>query len=169
MEKGKKYLRQKDRNDPQNLNAANENFIKAREILLSSHTPNSAALLDTLHEIINVRTEMSFNKELRKHPQKKWEHLQEAREFGKDALRYARQTSLAGDVALVKLQHAIIGGREAEVIAKMGATPQEVRQRKHEAVRAISTSLEELRNSGRLTFEKHRIWAEWWRTRLTQT
>ena len=163
VEKGKKYLRQKDRNDPKNLEAANENLMRASEILLSSRNPDPAALVGTLHEIINVRFEMSFN------PEEKWKHLQAAQEYSRDAFEYARQTSNKGDVALVKLHQAIIAGREAEVLAKWNATPQEVRQRKDEAVEDISRSLVELQDSGRPTFDKHRSWAESWMTRLKST
>ena len=143
--------------------------MRAREILLSSRTPDPAALVGTLHEIINVRIEMSFNKELRGCPEEKWKHLQSARAYCKDAFEYARQTPNRGDIALVKLQQAIIVGREAEVMAKWEATPQEVRQRKDEAVKAIARSLVELQDSGRPTFDKHHLYAESWMTRLTQT
>ena len=169
VEKGKKYLRQKDRNDPKNLEAANENLMRALEILLSSRNPDPAALVGTLHEIINVRFEMSFNKEFRNRPEEKWKHLQAAQEYSRDAFEYARQTSNKGDVALVKLHQAIIAGRQAEVLAKWNATPQEVRQRKDEAVEDISRSLVELQDSGRPTFDKHRSWAEPWMKRLKQT
>lgn len=167
MEQGKFYLQQRDRNDPQNLNAANEKFMKARDILTRSRNPDPAALARALHEIINVRIEMSFNKGLR--PEEKWAHLQAARGFGKEAFEYARQSPTAGDIALVKLQHAVIGGREAEVAAKSGATLKEVRQRKEDARKAISASLGELERSGSQSIDKHCAWADLWRARLTPT
>jgi hypothetical protein len=167
MQQGKYYLQQQDRNDPQNLNAANENFMRARDILLRSNNPDPAALVRALHQIIMVRIEMSFNKGLR--PEEKWAHVQTARSLGEDAFKYAQQSPTAGDVALVRLQHAIMGGREAEVAPRLGATPQEVRRRKDEAIKAITASLAELQRSGNLNIDKHRRWAESWRKRLTQS
>ncbi|KAL2044672.1 hypothetical protein N7G274_002446 [Stereocaulon virgatum] len=167
MQQGKYYLQQQDRNDPQNLNAANENFMRARDMLLRSNSPDPAALVRALHQIINVRIEMSFNKGLR--PEEKWAHVQTARSFGEDAFKYAQQSPNAGDVSLVKLQHAIMGGREAEVAPRLGATPQEVRRRKDEAIKTITASLDELQRSGNLNVDKHRTWAESWRTRLRQS
>ena len=143
--------------------------MRAREILLSSRNPDLAALVSTLHEIVNLRMEMSSNKELRQHPEEKMKHLQAAQEYSSEAFEYASQTSNRGDVALVKLQQAIIAGREAGVLAKWEATPQEVRQRIDEAVKDISRSLLELQDSRRQTSEKHRSWAEPWMKRVRQT
>ena len=52
--------------------------MRAREIVLSSRNPDPAALVGTLHEIINVRFEMSFNKEFRNRLEEKWKYLQAA-------------------------------------------------------------------------------------------
>ena len=132
----------------------------------TSNTPNPAALVEILLEIVQIRTEMSYQRRLS--PLDKWTHVSEAREFGERACEYAVDSSVVGHLALVKLHLAILLGREAEVDAKLGVSAVEVRGKKEKALGDISMSLEALLDSGQQDTERYRKWADEWRVRLTR-
>ena len=132
----------------------------------TSNNPNPAALVEILLEIVQVRTEMSYQRRL--NPLDKWTHIKGARAFGEIARAYALRSSVIGHLALVKLHLAILSGREAEVDEKLGIDAVEVWGKKERAVQDIATSLGALLESGQRDTERYRKWAEEWRGRLTR-
>ena len=130
-----------------------------------STNPNPAALVEILLEIVQVRTEMSYQRRLS--PQQKYTHIKEARAFAERAREYALCSSVIGHLALVNLHLAILSGREAEVDRKLGASAGDVSEKEEKALQDISISLEALTDSGQQDTERYRRWADEWRGRLT--
>ena len=138
--------------------------MKARSILLRSQSPNPAAVVTILHEIINVQMQMSYHPGI--DPQAKQAHLRIARGFSDHTLEYANRSSRLELSTLVRLHQAILLGREAEVSAKLGTDASIVRRQKNEAMNRIKSSMVELEGYEDTKIEKHRSWAKSWLTRL---
>lgn len=165
LKQGSYYFRQTNKNNPKNLEAAIQNLIRAYNLMKNSSTPNPAALVEILLEIVQVRTEMSYRRRLT--PQEKSTYVNEAKEFGERAREYAICSSVIGHLALVNLHRAILLGREAEVDEKLGTAAVEVGRKKENALRDISTSLGALLESGQQDTDRYWKWADEWRVRLT--
>lgn len=131
-----------------------------------STNPNPAALVEILLEIVQVRTEMSYQRRLS--PQQKCTHIKGARAFAERAREHALCSSVIGHLALVNLHLAILSGREAEVDRKLGASAAEVCGKKEKALQDILISLEALTDSGQQDTDRYRRWADEWRGRLTR-
>ena len=99
--------------------------------------------------------------------EEKISHLQKAEQYGWDAAGYARQSSNAGDLAQVKLYMAIIKGRKAEIHARLGVSPQEIRNQKDSALSEILIAMEELQQVGRSL--ENIDWSKTWTQRLLIT
>ena len=166
LKQGEYYFRQTNKNDPKNLVAANQSFTRAYSLVKKSNSPNHAALVEILLEMVQVCTEMSYQRCLS--PQDKITYIKDAIMSCEKARTYALSSSVIGHLALVKLHQAILLGREAEVDGKLGETAVKVRRKKAEALQEISTSLGALRDSGQPDSDPYRKWADDWRVRLTR-
>ena len=144
-----------------------QNFTRAYDLMKESINPNPGVLVEILLEMVQVRTEMSYQRVLS--PKDKMMYVNVAILSGKIARVYALSSSVVGHLALVKLHQAILLGREAEIHEKLGTTAVEVRKKKKKALQEIATSLGALRESGQPDTDRYRKWADDWRIRLTRT
>ena len=160
MEQGKQLAQTTNQNFANNLAMAGQYFTKAQNSLSPSSDP--AAFVLVLYQLMHVEFQKAFQKGMT--PEEKISHLQRAEQYGWDAAGYARQSSTAGDSAQVKLYMAIIRGRKAEIHARLGVTPQEIRNQKDEALSGIFIAMEELRQAGR--GPENIEWSKTWTERL---
>lgn len=147
----------------QNLITARQYFANADKALASCK-PDPAASVSVLYQLMNVEFEMAFNRDMS--AEEKISHLQKAEQYGWDASGYARQSSSAGDSAHVKLFLAIIKGRKAEVHAKLGVSPHDIRKQKNEALSEIFLAIEEVRESGHANLKQSVDFSTTWTQRL---
>ena len=160
MEQGKQFAQTTDHNFAKNLAIAGQYFTKAQSSLSPSSDP--AAFVLVLYQLMHVEFQKGFQKGMS--PEEKISHLQKAEQYGWDAAGYARQSSNAGDSAQVKLYIAIIKGRKAEIHARLGVSPQEIRNQKDDALSGIFMAMEELQQVGRGL--ENIEWSKTWRQRL---
>ena len=159
-------MQERDRNDPQMLLAAKKHFVRAAETLVDSSHPDPAGTVRTLHLMMNVEIEMSYNRGLS--IDQRLSHLQEAKVYSQKALEYALKSSRTGDAPLVQLYQAIVFGREAEVLGNR-LPRSEAHSRKEEAVQAITRALRELSKLKTPEVDKHYAWTQRWQVRFSQT
>ena len=160
MEQGKKLARTTDHNFAKNLAIAGQYFIKAQSSLSPSSDP--AAFVSVLYQLMHVEFQKGFQRGMS--PEEKISHLQKAEQYGFDAADFARQSSNAGDSVQVKLYMAIIKGRKAEIHARLGVSPQEIRNQKDDALSDISKAMKELEQVGRGL--ENLKWSKTWTQRL---
>ena len=87
MEEGKRYLRQ-DRYDPWGLRTAGGCFLAAYDLARHGGTPDHAASVLALYQVMSVKIEMSYNKKLS--AEENLAHLDAGRDFGRVAFEHAR-------------------------------------------------------------------------------
>lgn len=165
MELGTHFLKQRGQDVEQNLVTARTYFALARAVLLKSSNPDPERSTQTYYQLMNVEMEMSYSPRLT--AQDKMLHLQAAHFYGVEASSCARSGGSVGGVAQVMLQQAVLKGRRAEVDARLGMSPQEVRRQKDEAISEIAGALQELQHSKRPNLEETTVWAMNWRNRFS--
>ena len=164
MELGTRFMKQRDQNLEQNLVTARTYFILARDDLLKSPNPDPQRSTHAYHQLMNVEMEMSYNPILT--AEQKMSHLRAAEIYATRASSCAHIWGSVGDVAHMMLQQAVLKGRSAEVEARLGMSPQEVRRQKDEAVSEIEGALQQMQHAKRANLEETTIWAINWRTRF---
>ena len=164
MEQGTRFLKQRDGNVEQNLVTAQSYFALAKGLLLKAPNPNPESFTQLYYQLMNVEMEMSYGRELS--AEKKRAHLQAADFYGAEASSWARSGGSAGSLTQVMLQQAVLMGRRAEVDARLGMSPQEVRRQKDNAISGITGALQELQYCRRSGLEETNVWAENWRRRF---
>jgi len=166
MEQGLYYMHKKDKKlYAQNLITARQYFANAQNTL-TSFKPDPAQSVSVLYQLMNVEFEMAFNRDMS--AEEKISHLQKAEQYGWDASGYARQSSNAGDSAHVKLFLGVIKGRKAEVHAKLGVSPEDIRKQKDEALSEIFIAMKEVRESGHVNLKQSIDFSTTWTQRLKE-
>lgn len=164
MEQGKRLLKERGRNVEQNLVTAREHFKLAEDVLLPANNRDPESFTQLYYRIMTVEMEMSYNRGISS--EEKMSHLQNAEVYGDKALSWARRGGSRGDIAEVMLQQAVLKGRRAEVDARLGMNPQEVRKQKEEAISEITEALQELQCCERANLGNTTKWAKNWQDRF---
>lgn len=146
--------------DQQDLRGAKEHFARILADLQENRGEHGQ-FLRVFRALTIVELTMSFGKisfDEKKH------RLQTAIFYNDKACLVTRNyVNDRGELALAKLQRAVVNGRMAQLEAKQGKSVNEVtREWKSAAWRSINSALDELRWSNHEGFEDNQRWAHGW-------
>lgn len=145
--------------DQQDVRAAKGHFVRILAQLQEGHGEHWQ-FLRVYRALTIVELTMTFGKmdfDEKKH------RLQNAIFYSDKAHLIARHyVTDPGELALTKLQRAVVNGRIAQLEAKQGEIGEVARGWKSTALRSINSSLDELRWSNHEGFEDNQKWAHEW-------
>lgn len=154
-----------DRRDGyQDLATARRYFLQACDILNPANPSDSAAFVEIYYGLTNVELDMSRRRELGLEEMES--HLRKAEEYGEKAFEKARSLQNAEELAITEFNRGLVKARRVEIEAKKGHNTGAISKLKDEAQRAISRSVQELRDANCSAYQDFFNLAKVWEARL---
>lgn len=169
MQKGKLYLERTDKTTfRENRSFAQTHFLNALQILNDTRADPSE-FIQVYNGLMHVHLDLTFQSGLS--IEEREEHLRTAMEYNNQYWEIAQRSPVGemGVLAQVKLQQAVLFGREVQLRAKRGGNSRsggDLMVLKDSAIDGIEQALRELLESNHRSKEKSILWGRDWQDRL---
>jgi len=163
MQQGNDFLDRRPLRN-QDLVTARRYFLQACDILKSVNPSDSTAFVEVYYGLTNVELDMSFKTGLSLEEMEL--HLRTAEEYGDMAFEKARLSPYADNLAKIKFEQALLKARRVLIEAGKGSNTGEINRLGDKVQRAISGSLQELRDANCSTYQMFLDLAEDWQELL---